>query len=83
MLPSAKQISGAIEGVFVLEDWHNFGSDYDKTLMHWFENFKSGWNTLKKNYDECFFSDVEILPAFLRRFVPCPVQPTLANCSLS
>ena len=55
MLPSAKQISGAIEGVFVLEDWHNFGSDYDKTLMHWFENFKSGWNTLKKNYDERFF----------------------------
>ena len=55
MLPSAKQISGAIEGVFVLEDWHNFGLDYDKTLMHWFENFKSGWNTLKKNYDERFF----------------------------
>jgi cyclopropane-fatty-acyl-phospholipid synthase len=55
MLPSAKQISAAIEGVFVLEDWHNFGSDYDKTLMHWFENFKNSWNSLKQNYDERFF----------------------------
>jgi cyclopropane-fatty-acyl-phospholipid synthase len=55
MLPSAKQISAAIEGVFVLEDWHNFGADYDKTLMHWFENFKNSWNILKQDYDERFF----------------------------
>ena len=55
MLPSAKQISTAIEGVFVLEDWHNFGADYDKTLMHWFENFKNSWNSLKQDYDERFF----------------------------
>jgi len=55
MLPSAKQITEAIEGIFVLEDWHNFGSDYDKTLMHWFENFKGSWHILKKNYDERFF----------------------------
>jgi len=55
MLPSAKQISTAIEGIFVLEDWHNFGADYDKTLMHWFENFKTSWNSLKQDYDERFF----------------------------
>ena len=55
MIPSAKQISGALEGLFVLEDWHNFGADYDKTLMHWFDNFRSNWNSLKNNYDERFF----------------------------
>jgi cyclopropane-fatty-acyl-phospholipid synthase len=33
MLPSVSQISDAFDGLFVLEDWHNFGADYDKTLM--------------------------------------------------
>ena len=55
MLPSAKQITRSIEGLFVLEDWHNFGADYDKTLMHWFENFRNSWKILKKQYDEQFF----------------------------
>jgi cyclopropane-fatty-acyl-phospholipid synthase len=55
MLPSAKQIGESMEGIFVLEDWHNFGADYDKTLMHWYDNFRSSWNSLKKNYDERFF----------------------------
>ncbi len=32
LLPSIKQIGGAIEGFFVMEDWHNFSADYDKTL---------------------------------------------------
>ena len=40
MLPSMRQISSAAEGVFIIEDWHNFGPDYDTTLMHWFGNFK-------------------------------------------
>jgi cyclopropane-fatty-acyl-phospholipid synthase len=25
----------AKEGLFVLEDWHNFGPDYDRTLLAW------------------------------------------------
>ncbi|MDP1689375.1 MAG: cyclopropane fatty acyl phospholipid synthase, partial [bacterium] len=33
MLPSIKQISKSIEELFVMEDWHNFGADYDTTLM--------------------------------------------------
>ena len=33
MLPSIAQIGKSIEGLFVMEDWHNFGADYDKTLM--------------------------------------------------
>jgi cyclopropane-fatty-acyl-phospholipid synthase len=55
MLPSAKQICSAIEGIFVLEDWHNFGTDYDKTLMQWFRNFHKNWDALKDDYDERFY----------------------------
>ena len=54
MLPSVKQIAKSSEGLFVLLDWHNFGSDYDKTLMSWHENFIKSWPHLKKNYDERF-----------------------------
>ncbi len=55
MLPSAKQICSASEGVFVLEDWHSFGTDYDKTLMQWFRNFHENWDALKECYDERFY----------------------------
>jgi cyclopropane-fatty-acyl-phospholipid synthase len=55
MLPSIKQIAKAIEGKFVMEDWHNFGPDYDKTLMCWFKNFSESWETIKDKYDDQFF----------------------------
>jgi cyclopropane-fatty-acyl-phospholipid synthase len=55
MLPSIKQISHSIERRFVMEDWHNFGSDYDKTLMAWHENFNSHWQELKPRYDDRFY----------------------------
>ena len=57
VLPSAKQIAKASEGVFVLEDWHNFGSDYDPTLMAWYSNFTKNWNKIKMSgkYDERFY----------------------------
>ncbi len=54
MLPSARQICAAAEDIFVLEDWHSFGADYEKTLMTWYGNFESAWNDLKKYYDERF-----------------------------
>ena len=55
MLPSAKQITSAAEGLFVLEDWHCFGQYYDKTLMAWYNNFKKNWSKLKDAYDERFY----------------------------
>jgi len=55
MLPSAKQLCRAFEGLFVLEDWHSFGADYDKTLMQWYKNFHENWGYLKKIYDERFY----------------------------
>ncbi|OFX61625.1 MAG: cyclopropane-fatty-acyl-phospholipid synthase [Bacteroidetes bacterium GWB2_41_8] len=55
MLPSIKQIGASIEQLFVMEDWHNFGPDYDKTLMAWFKNFDHSWDELKLDYDERFY----------------------------
>ncbi len=43
MLPSPVCVASAISGRYVMEDWHNFGSDYDKTLMAWFERFERGY----------------------------------------
>ena len=55
MLPSAKQISAAVETLFVLEDWHSFGQDYDPTLMAWHRNFTTGWDKIKNAYDQRFY----------------------------
>ncbi len=55
MLPSAAQITQASEGLFVLEDWHNFGTDYDRTLQAWRDNVERAWPLLDaKKYDERF-----------------------------
>jgi cyclopropane-fatty-acyl-phospholipid synthase len=54
MIPSAKQITDAGEGLFYLEDWHNFGLDYDKTLMVWHNNFETNWDKIKNRYDNRF-----------------------------
>lgn len=53
-LPSVLHIAKASEGRFVMEDWHNFGADYDRTLMAWFANFKTHWKMLSAHYDERF-----------------------------
>ena len=55
MLPSTRQITSAMEGLFVLEDWHNFGQYYDKTLMAWYNNFRKNWSKIKDVYDERFY----------------------------
>ena len=55
MLPSIKQIAGAVEGLFVVEDWHNFSTDYDKTLMAWNRKFENSWDKIKAKYDERFY----------------------------
>ncbi len=54
VLPSVSQIAKASEGELVMRDWHNFGSDYDKTLMAWNKNFQEAWPELSKNYSEKF-----------------------------
>ncbi|HET6432247.1 cyclopropane fatty acyl phospholipid synthase [Dyella sp.] len=54
MIPAASQLSAALEGLFVVEDWHNFGADYDRTLMAWRDNFDRAWDSLSDRYDERF-----------------------------
>jgi cyclopropane-fatty-acyl-phospholipid synthase len=55
VLPSVAQVGSAIDRLFVLEDWHNFGADYDKTLMAWYANFERGWEDLAAHYGPRFF----------------------------
>ncbi len=55
MLPSLVQIFKATEKLFVTEDLHNFGADYDSTLMAWLENFEAHWQQLKSKYGERFY----------------------------
>ncbi|MDP3956940.1 MAG: cyclopropane fatty acyl phospholipid synthase [bacterium] len=55
MFPSIAQIGASIENLFVMEDWHNFGADYDKTLMAWFANFDAAWPRLKSKYGDRFY----------------------------
>lgn len=55
MLPSIAQIGKAYEGLFVIEDLHNFGADYDKTLMSWYAHFEKHHDKLQSQYDERFF----------------------------
>jgi cyclopropane-fatty-acyl-phospholipid synthase len=54
-LPSLAQLSRAMEGLFVVEDLHNFGVDYDPTLMAWHRNFTASWPELRARYGERFF----------------------------
>ena len=53
-LPSAAEMSAAVEGRFLVEDWHNFGDDYDRTLMAWHANFEAAWPELAPRYNERF-----------------------------
>jgi len=55
MLPSIAQLGRAMEGLFVMEDWHNIGPHYDRTLMSWYANFEAAWPELKKRYDQRFY----------------------------
>ncbi len=53
VLPSLGQIARAAERVWSIEDVHNFGPDYDRTLMHWHQNIDSCWAEIP-HYDEWF-----------------------------
>ena len=55
VIPSIRQIGEATERLFVMEEWHNFGEDYDPTLMAWNRNFEAGWEMLRERYDASFY----------------------------
>jgi cyclopropane-fatty-acyl-phospholipid synthase len=53
-LPSLGEITSTLEGLFVVEDVHNFGADYDKTLMAWNANFQSRRVEMAARYGDRF-----------------------------
>ncbi len=54
MLPAPAQVTRAAEGLFVLEDVHNFGPYYDRTLRAWERNFAQAWPRFRDLYGERF-----------------------------
>ena len=53
-LPSPSEMSSALEGKLIVEDWHNFGQDYDRTLMAWHARIEAAWPRLTARYDARF-----------------------------
>ncbi|SNW62845.1 Cyclopropane-fatty-acyl-phospholipid synthase [Orpheovirus IHUMI-LCC2] len=47
-LPSIGQITEGCEGKFIVEDVHNFGVHYAKTLRLWYGNFVREWDAINK-----------------------------------
>ena len=54
LLLRLSELMRSIASRFVLEDWHNFGLDYDRTLAAWHENFERAWPQLRERYGERF-----------------------------
>jgi cyclopropane-fatty-acyl-phospholipid synthase len=54
-LPSARQLADGLEGHFLIEDWENFGPDYDRTLLAWWQNFEQAWPRLACDSSPEFF----------------------------
>lgn len=55
VIPSIAYLGRAMEPLWTMEDWHNFGPDYDKTLMAWWSNFARAWPRLRDRYGERFY----------------------------
>jgi len=57
VIPSLAQVGAAIDGLLVAEDLHNFGADYDPTLMAWWQRFDRAWPDLRERpgFDERFY----------------------------
>ncbi len=59
MIPSMAQLARSVEGLFVVEDWENYGQDYVRTLRAWYDNFNRNWPQIQglegiQRFDERF-----------------------------
>ena len=54
-LPSAQQLCSGFECSLILQDWENFGRDYDTTLMAWWTNFDAAWPMLSQDIAPSFY----------------------------
>ncbi|HEU4734136.1 MAG TPA: cyclopropane fatty acyl phospholipid synthase [Kofleriaceae bacterium] len=55
VLPTLARLATATEELFVVEDVHNIGEDYDRTLLEWFKNFDAAWPALRAKYGDAFY----------------------------
>ncbi|HET7060174.1 MAG TPA: cyclopropane fatty acyl phospholipid synthase [Candidatus Saccharimonadales bacterium] len=55
VIPAIAQIAGAVEKRLIVEDIHNFGPYYDRTLMAWHANFVKHYPEISDHYDERFY----------------------------
>ncbi|MXW35473.1 MAG: cyclopropane fatty acyl phospholipid synthase [Chloroflexi bacterium] len=53
-IPSARQLMAASQDVLVMDDWHSFPEDYDRTFMCWYENLSAAWEDFSERHDERF-----------------------------
>ena len=51
-IPKLENLIMRAQDLFVLEDLHNFGADYELTLLEWENNLVNGWDKLKDKYSE-------------------------------
>jgi cyclopropane-fatty-acyl-phospholipid synthase len=54
-VPCVSDLAETIDELFVLEDWHNFGHDYDRTLMEWAHNFEDYARSRDFPFDRRFY----------------------------
>lgn len=58
-LPTVAKVTESIDGLFHLEDFHNFGLDYCTTLTAWESRFRARWDEIRASdparFDERFF----------------------------
>ena len=54
-IPSLDKLTKAMEGRFVVEDLHNIGPHYDRTLLAWVARFEAAWPEIAAmGFDERF-----------------------------
>lgn len=54
-IPTLGQLATAMQGTLVVEDVHNLGPHYDRTLMAWWQNFEHAWPELRARYGDAFY----------------------------
>ncbi len=54
-IPGLPAVARAVDRVFVIEDMHNFGADYARTLLAWYENFHEAWPRFESRLPAGFY----------------------------
>jgi len=54
--PYFLEVAKSTEGLFIIEDWHNFGKDFEKTFKSWRSNLQANWTSkMSDKYGEKFY----------------------------